>query len=610
MSSYSDPTKLATSTIPKFDSTNYKVWTDSLRSFLRYNGLWFLIEGYSSAISQKQSGMSRPTVSTTPTPTEITAQATWDEKNDKVLGSIQLYVAQNLHHMVDNEYLTAIAWKKITDEYEKPRVVGAFVAFQQFIGLHMSDALALGPQIDSIIEKAVQVNTAGIELKEQLVALAIVNALPKSYQLLSSTILATVDLTTLKPATVWPKIVEEEQWRLANKVRVSRVSKASQLGTKCEKCGCNSHTTEQHWNKKPSGSAQPQSQAGGSGGGQTQGQVQGEGGGKKKQAKKAKKQQNNTATVATVNTLEIVSIPNVPVVSSSESITISLYTVGVNSARWMLNSGCNCHVTPVKSDFMHYHDFPTPEYIKTASQSQLIEIKGYRTVYVEYILENGDKRTLMLSEVLYVSQASTRFFAPSVPIKLGHYAKITAEKFYLYHKLPKADSSPQLIFSGLRNKMTDLYWLQASVLAKAKLTSHIMSANSSFDLWHHCFGHTGKKALEQLPGHVSGVSDKIRAPAALTPCDGCEFGKSKRNPFLISDSYSEHILDLVHMDLVEFLSLSIESYKFTLTILDDYLSMGLSFFLKRKSDAFASFKAYVAWAEIQTGRKLKAIRLD
>ena len=303
-------------------------------------------------------------LSATPTPKEITAQAAWDEKNDKALGSIQLYVAQNLRHMVDGEYKAATAWKKIADEYEKPGVVGAFVAFQQFIGLHMSDASALGLQIDSIIEKAAQVNAAGIELKEQLVALTIVNALPKSYQLLSSTILTTVDLMTLKPAMVRPKIVEEEQRRLANKVSVSRVSKAPQLGTKCEKCGQNNHTTEQHWDKKPSGTAQPQ--AGGSGGGNMQGQAQGEGGGKKKRAKKAKKQQNNTATVATVNTLKIVSIPDVSVVPSTESITVSLYAMGVNSARWIINSGCNCYVTPVKLDFIHYHDFPTPGYAKTA----------------------------------------------------------------------------------------------------------------------------------------------------------------------------------------------------------------------------------------------------
>ena len=73
--------------------------------------------------------MDRPTLSTTPTPAEITAQAAWDEKNDKALGSIQLYVVQNLRHMMDGEYLAATAWKKIADEYKKPGVVGAFVVF-------------------------------------------------------------------------------------------------------------------------------------------------------------------------------------------------------------------------------------------------------------------------------------------------------------------------------------------------------------------------------------------------------------------------------------------------------------------------------------------------
>ena len=260
----------------------------------------------------------------------------------------------------------------------------------------------------------------------------------------------------------------------------------------------------------------------------------------------------------------------------------------------MIDSGCNCHVTSEKLDFMFYHDFPTLGYAKIAGQSQLIKIKGHGTVYVEYVLDNGDKRILVLSEVLYVLQASIRFFALSAPIKLRHYAKITTERFYLYHNKPKADGSPQLIFSGLRDKTSNLYWLQASILVKAKPISYIMSADTSFDLWHHRFGHARKKALKQLPEHVFDVPDKICAPAASTPCNNCEFGKSKRDLFPPSDSRLEKILNLVHMDLVEFLSLSIESYKFTLTILDDYLSMSLSFFLKQKSDAFASFKAYVA----------------
>ena len=53
--------------------------------------------------------MPRPTTSTTPTPVELQSQVAWDEKNDKALGAIQLYVAQNLRYMVDGEYLAATA---------------------------------------------------------------------------------------------------------------------------------------------------------------------------------------------------------------------------------------------------------------------------------------------------------------------------------------------------------------------------------------------------------------------------------------------------------------------------------------------------------------------
>ena len=88
MSSSSDPTKLTTTVISKFDGMNYKVWADALRSFLWYQGLWFLIQSYGSTAQQALPGMACPTLSTTPTPEEITAQAAWNEKNDKALSSI------------------------------------------------------------------------------------------------------------------------------------------------------------------------------------------------------------------------------------------------------------------------------------------------------------------------------------------------------------------------------------------------------------------------------------------------------------------------------------------------------------------------------------------
>ena len=95
-SSSSDRTKL-TSTIPQFDGSNYKEWADVVKGFIRYNGVWFLIEGYGSTSTKAQPGMARPT-------SDAAEMAAWDEKNDKALGIIQIYVAQNLKHHVNDKY--------------------------------------------------------------------------------------------------------------------------------------------------------------------------------------------------------------------------------------------------------------------------------------------------------------------------------------------------------------------------------------------------------------------------------------------------------------------------------------------------------------------------
>ena len=55
---------------------------------------------------------------------------------------------------------------------------------------------------------------------------------------------------------------------------------------------------------------------------------------------------------------------------------------------------------------------------------------------------------------------------------------------------------------------------------------------------------------------------------------------------------------------------SIDGYKWTATYLDNHTRYGMMFFLKRKDEQFDAFKTYKAWAERQTGRKLKTIRTD
>jgi hypothetical protein len=123
-----DRTKLST-TMPIFNGLNYREWADAIKSFMQYNSVWFLIKGYGSTATTKQSGMPQPTLATNSS--NAAEVAAWDKKNDKALGMILLYVAPNLKHHVDKAYTALEAWNTLAAEYEKPGAVGAFVAFQK-----------------------------------------------------------------------------------------------------------------------------------------------------------------------------------------------------------------------------------------------------------------------------------------------------------------------------------------------------------------------------------------------------------------------------------------------------------------------------------------------
>ena len=122
-------------------------------------------------------------------------------------------------------------------------------------------------------------------------------------------------------------------------------------------------------------------------------------------------------------------------------------------------------------------------------------------------------------------------------------------------------------------------------------------------------GHANQHVIKHLGKNTEGGPHQTtKAPQGA--CGGCEKGKSKRLPFPASKSRAKRPLDLVHSDLDEMSDLSIGRYKYTATYLDDYSSFGVMFYLKKKSDEFAAFKQYKAWAKRQLGTTLKCRCFD
>ena len=121
--------------------------------------------------------------------------------------------------------------------------------------------------------------------------------------------------------------------------------------------------------------------------------------------------------------------------------------------------------------------------------------------------------------------------------------------------------------------------------------------------------HANYKVIRALPTETTGGPDQKIQPLSKV-CDSCEKGKSKCLPFPPSRTRAKHVLNLVHSDLDEMSSASIDRYTYTATYLDDHSQYRMMFLLKNKSEQFRAFKAYKAWAEHHTDRQLKCIQTD
>ena len=202
--------------------------------------------------------------------------------------------------------------------------------------------------------------------------------------------------------------------------------------------------------------------------------------------------------------------------------------------------------------------------------------------------------------------ASGRFYSTGAATQKGCEARETQ----LTNKIYSSDGT--LLIEGTRKQATGLCYFNAQILQgdETNVPVKLSAINiSESDLWHQRLAHANHEVIRALPTEMTGGPDqKLQLPSKV--CDGCEKGKSKRLPFPPSTSRAKHVLDLVHSDLDEMSSASIDGYIYTATYLDDHSQYGMMFFLKNKSEQFGAFKAYKAWAEGHTDRQLKCIRTD
>ena len=97
---------------------------------------------------------------------------------------------------------------------------------------------------------------------------------------------------------------------------------------------------------------------------------------------------------------------------------------------------------------------------------------------------------------------------------------------------------------------------------------------------------------------------------SLLFCEYCVTSKHHLLKFSRSTARSKYILDLIHSDVWESPDISMGGAKYMVTFIDDYSRRCWVYLIKKNSDVFLVFKEYKTRLELESGKKIKYLRID
>lgn len=97
----------------------------------------------------------------------------------------------------------------------------------------------------------------------------------------------------------------------------------------------------------------------------------------------------------------------------------------------------------------------------------------------------------------------------------------------------------------------------------------------------------------------------------VLPCSICHFSKQKRSPFISTGSRSGNCFDLIHVDVWgSFSSISVEGFRYFMTIVDDHSRFTWVYLLKAKSEVTTTFPSFCELLQTRFNKSIKAVRSD
>ena len=129
------------------------------------------------------------------------------------------------------------------------------------------------------------------------------------------------------------------------------------------------------------------------------------------------------------------------------------------------------------------------------------------------------------------------------------------------------------------------------------------------ELWHRRLGHLHHGALKIMQQISTGLP--MGTLSQLDNCKGCTMGKYVKSTFHEKENRASVILERIHTDVCEPISVaSIEKHRYYVIFVDDFSRKCWIFFMQKKDQTFSKFCEFKALVEKESGNQVKALRSD
>ena len=215
--------------VPEFVGSNWIPWSSTMCAYLKSQGVSrYISADYEfppawTAVLQTEYNAEGTTAERRKELHEICKDFEDAEDNDNIAcGIIQLRVSSSLHHLFQEDDTAHQLWECLQSSFNQPGAAGLFVDFQQTLRWKLDERVDPTLQIARLSASFEALNAHGLPIAELIKGMILLNALPKSWEHIATTLLATIPVTAstgpdgvvslgLTIAGIAPKLVQE--WR-------------------------------------------------------------------------------------------------------------------------------------------------------------------------------------------------------------------------------------------------------------------------------------------------------------------------------------------------------------------------------------------------------------